>query len=91
MLSHFNLFVQNFEFSKTSLNSLPNDKILDWSKFKVFANDKINVTEKSKSVFRRADNIVGKGENAGYQYFLLFPQCFQRASCTGILKVVIVW
>ena len=22
------------------------------------------------------ENIVGKGENAGYQYFLLFPQCF---------------
>ena len=21
-------------------------------------------------------NIVGKGENAGYQHFLLFPQCF---------------
>ena len=23
------------------------------------------------------ENIVGKGENAGYQHFLLFPQCFQ--------------
>ena len=22
------------------------------------------------------ENIVGKGENAGYQHFLLFPQCF---------------
>ena len=22
------------------------------------------------------ENIVGKGENAGNQYFLLFPQCF---------------
>ena len=22
------------------------------------------------------ENIVGKGENAGYQPFLLFPQCF---------------
>ena len=25
------------------------------------------------------ENIVGKGENAGYQHFLLFPQCFQKA------------
>ena len=24
------------------------------------------------------ENIVGKGENAGYQHFLLFPQCFQK-------------
>ena len=23
-----------------------------------------------------SENIVGKGENAGYQHFLLFPQCF---------------
>ena len=22
------------------------------------------------------ENIEGKGENAGYQHFLLFPQCF---------------
>ena len=23
------------------------------------------------------ENIEGKGENAGYQHFLLFPRCFQ--------------
>ena len=28
------------------------------------------------SVSDRVENIVGKGENAGYQHFLLFPQCF---------------
>ena len=22
------------------------------------------------------ENIVGKGENAGYQHFVIFPQCF---------------
>ena len=27
----------------TLFNSLPNDKILDWSKFKAFADDKVNV------------------------------------------------
>ena len=36
------------------------------------------------------ENIVGKGENAGNQHFLLFPQCFQRASSSGSLKVGIV-
>ena len=28
----------------------------------------------------RVENVVGKGENAGHQHFLLFPQCFQMAS-----------
>ena len=26
--------------------------------------------------FALGGNIDGKGENAGYQHFLLFPQCF---------------
>ena len=26
------------------------------------------------------ENIVGKGENAGNQHFLHFPQCFQKSS-----------
>ena len=38
------------------------------------------------SVFDRVENIVGKGENAGYQHFLLFPQCFQKASFLGVVK-----
>ena len=28
-------------------------------------------------VLDEVENIVGKGENAGYQHFLLFLQCFQ--------------
>ena len=32
------------------------------------------------------EKIVGKGENAGYQHFLLFPQCFQKSSFPGLLK-----
>ena len=31
-----------------AVNSLPNDKILDWSKLEAFAEDKINVTKKLK-------------------------------------------
>ena len=72
-------------------HSLPNDKLLDSSKLKAIADDKINVTEKFKLVSGRVENIVEKRENAGYQHFLLFPQCFQKVSHTGSLKVVIVW
>ena len=60
-----------------SLNFLSNDKILDWLKLKAFADTKIIVTEKLKFVLERVENIVEEGENAGYQHFLLFPQCFQ--------------
>ena len=73
------------------LNSLPHNKILDRSKLKAFADDKLNATEKLKFVLGRVENIVGKGENAGYQHFLLFPQCFQKPSLSGSLKVGIVW
>ena len=38
----------------------------------------------------RVENIVGKGENAGYQHFLLFPR-FQRVSSPRMLKFRIVW
>ena len=56
------------------LDSFPHDIFLDWFKFKAFADNKIIVTEKLKSVLGMVENIVGKGENAVYQHFLLFPQ-----------------
>ena len=73
------------------LNPLPDDKILDWSKFKVFADDEIYMTDKLKIGLGRVENMVGKGENASNQHFLLFPQCFQNASFLKSLKVGIVW
>ena len=33
-------------------------------------------SEKVKFVEKTEDKIVGRGENAGYQHFLLFQQCF---------------
>ena len=40
---------------------------------------------------KRKKNIVGKGENADNQHFLLFPQCFQKALSPGASKVVSAW
>ena len=37
------------------------------------------------------ENIAGKGENAGYQHSILFPQCFQKLSVSGLLKVENLW
>ena len=63
-----------------SVNSLRNDKILDVTKLKAFADDKINVAQMMISVFDRVENIVEKRENAGYQHFLPFTHSFQDAS-----------
>ena len=60
-------------------NTLPNDKILDVTKLKAFADDKLNVTKMMISLYDRVENTLGKGENAGDQHFLLFPQFFSKA------------
>ena len=41
------------------LNSLPNVKILDWSKSKAFAYDKINVTSKLNFLLGWTENFAG--------------------------------
>ena len=51
----------------------------------------MNLAEKLKSVLEWLENIVGNGENAGYQHFLLFLKCFQKASFKRLLKVGIMW
>ena len=70
---------------------LPNDTILDESKFKAFAGDRLYVAQKLKYVLERVENNVANGKNAGNQHFLHFPQCFQKLSFLGSLKVGIVW
>ena len=60
------------------INSLPKGEILDWSKLKANADDKIKVLKINIFVFHTVEHTVGKGENAGYQSFLLFQQCFQK-------------
>ena len=49
------------------------------------------MSEKNEICFGKGKNIVGKGENAGYQHFLLFPQCFQKTPFSRSLTVGIVW
>ena len=46
----------------------------------------INVAQMTISFSDRVENIVANGENAGYQHFLLFPQCFQKAPFAGLLN-----
>ena len=43
-----------------------------------------------KPLLHRVENIVGKGENAGYQHFLPFLQFFQKPYSSELLRVGIV-
>ena len=74
----------------SSFNPLPNKKNIDWSKLEALADNNLKVVKRI-FVLDRVENIVGKGENAGYQHFLLFYQCFQKPSCPSLLKVEIMW
>ena len=54
-------------------------------KLRAFAGDKLDVAKMKISLFDRVENTVGKGENAGYQYFLLFPE-FSKAFLLRVIK-----
>ena len=69
-----------------SLNPLPNDNFLGWTELKAFEDDKLNTGKLKIPVFERVENIVGKGENAGFQHFLLFPQFFPKAFFVRVVK-----
>ena len=45
-----------------------------------FAYEKRHVTQTMNFIFHIIENTVEKGENAGYQHFLFFPQSFQEVS-----------
>ena len=65
--------------NKHEINSLPNNKILDQSNLKDFADNNINVTYATNFDIGRGENIVRIGENAGYQHFSPFPTMFSKA------------
>ena len=53
--------------------------MVDRSNLKAFADSKVYVTEKVKIVLEMLENIMRKGENAGY-HFLLFLIIFSKGS-----------
>ena len=87
----FNLDGSKFLSFGIELNPLPDDKILDWSKLKQFAEDNFEFDENSRKFSKQVENTVGKGEIAFHKHILLFPQCFQKACFAGVSKGVIVW
>ena len=39
------------------------------------------------SIFDKPEHSVRKAENAGYQHFLIFSQCFQKPSIFKMVKI----
>ena len=74
-----------FTYGAKRVNPLPDDKILLLSKLKAFA-DNLIVAEMVQFFCDRVRNIVGKGENAGYQRFLLCPTMFSKGFFLRVVK-----
>ena len=68
-------------------NPFPHDKILDKTKLKAFADDKLNVTKMIFSIFDRVENIVGKGEIACTSHFSFSHNVFKRLLSQARQKV----
>ena len=51
----------------------------------------MNLAQRMIFFFERVENILGNGENAGYQYFILFSLCFQGRSSPRSLKLGILY
>ena len=58
-------------------NPIPNDKILDWSKLKAFADDKINMTKELK-LYRKGRNNCGERSKCWLPAFSPFPTMFSK-------------
>ena len=68
------------------MNSLPNDTILDQSKLKGFADDKLNVTQKLKFILGRVETIVGKRRKCWLPAFFPFPTMFSNGFLNRVVK-----
>ena len=61
-----------------NVNPFCKRQILNYSKLKESADDNFKLGENDRKLYTWVENIVGKGEIARYEQFLLFPQCFQK-------------
>ena len=71
--------------------TLLDNKNLDLSKFKASADYNWKVAQMAKFVLNRVENFVRKGENAGYQHFLLFRHFYHRDFSPSVVSLVGGW
>ena len=71
-----------------SFMSLPNDKSFDSSKLKIFADSKINVTEKLKFVLGRIKKHCGKRRKCWLPAFSPFLTLFSKGYFLQVVKIL---
>ena len=86
-----------FSFFPQCFSTQSKEKSIIWVTFKLSSIFPTMFSTQSKGnsiiwvTFKLSSANVGKGENAGYQHFLLFPKCFPKLSVSGSLKLWSVW
>ena len=88
------VFIQGFLQKKTILVAvlpITRPQILDSSKLKEFADNNFKFNKNGRKLSKWLENTVVKGEIAGCEQFLLFPQCFQEAGFPAASKGIIEW
>ena len=69
-----------------TLNPLPDMPILGSSSSAANKDMMAKIWMNGDTIICSSGNIVGKGEIARYEQFLLYPQCFQKQSIVDVLK-----
>ena len=72
------------------MNPLPDEPVLHSPNSAANENMTANTKTNGDQLSVLVENIVGKGEIARYEQFLLFPQCFQKQSVVDASKRVSV-
>ena len=73
--------------SQGCINHSPNDKILDSSKLKDFADDNFKFDENGRKLSKLVENTVGKGEISPFPTVFSkgsFPWGIKRCHCVGM-------
>ena len=68
------------------INTLPNDKNVDFSKVKAFANNKSNVTQKLKFALGKGRKYCGKRRKCWIPAFSPFPTIFSKGFFLRVVK-----
>ena len=67
-------------------NPLPEDRILDLSKLKAFADNKLKMIQMAKFVPDTIENIVGKRRKCWLPAFSSFPSMFSKGFFFRVIK-----
>ena len=68
-----------------TLNSLPNNNILNWFKFKAQPRNKCGMIDENCIIKCRLKSIERKGGHPSYQHFLLFQKLFPKGCFIGVI------